>query len=560
MKKVTYHSYQPSLLVNKIKQIKFEKPVYVHHALKLSNNIIYNCMEQNKSLTDYIDLPSLYLKELITEKYGKVIGPLIDEGILEPYVWSYKYQGETVEVKYKMSKAQCKRYRLNPTFTQTNNWIIAPFKTQVDIKDLIDPALKEKVIQLVKEFTIDLPGALLFIDKEIESIKKDDFILNESIEEKTFELNHEDKVFYISKEKALELAAQDSKDLIQDGGNFLIENINTYIGIKKERIKFYYTKSINKLHEQIIYAKRNKTNLRLDTNITQIPSGLISYLTYKGEHLINIDLSNSQFSILSYLITHLIYTYKSLSSNNNIVPGGSIYMCVLFSNPLFLSNLRDSEINKEIIKVFTSNNKLSTMCAYFFDDAGNIYPDVDQFMHASQKGLLYENIVRLLNLAKNDSKEEIKKARKLAKTSMFEVSFSSHRSISETKENVKKAYPSVFNFISAFKKEFGDNQFSILLQIIESTIFIDAIYPKLLQENIMSISKHDSFLVPQSKLEQSKWIIERELESIRLKGRLGIEDTVRHSQETAKNEKAWNPTAPKFAITKKAFFVFAMAA
>ncbi len=55
-----------------------------------------------------------------------------------------------------------------------------------------------------------------------------------------------------------------------------------------------------------VNCARNTTNGRLDTNLTNLKEGLIDLVRLDGEKLINIDLNNSQFTILSYFIEHII--------------------------------------------------------------------------------------------------------------------------------------------------------------------------------------------------------------------------------------------------------------
>ena len=89
---------------------------------------------------------------------------------------------------------------------------------------------------------------------------------------------------------------------------------------------------------------------------------------------------------------------------------------------------------------------------------------------------------------------EFKAIRADVKLLVFQTIFSYYKFSNDLKKALEKEYPSAIYFINQFKKQYGSNQFSILLQLVESSLFIDGIYAECLSRGIIVFSKHDSIL------------------------------------------------------------------
>src|SRR5690606_29763693 len=92
--------------------------------------------------------------------------------------------------------------------------------------------------------------------------------------------------------------------------------------------------------------------------------------------------------------------------------------------------------------------------------------DFKAFREQSYNGRLYEYVQEELTLK---NREEAKKV-------TFELMFSKEDLNTERKERLKKLFPTVVNFVDTFKADNGYNNFSIMLQKIESDIFIDGLW------------------------------------------------------------------------------------
>jgi hypothetical protein len=127
----------------------------------------------------------------------------------------------------------------------------------------------------------------------------------------------EDKARF-KKSSAIELAKKEGKSLIKFRKSFYIEDIDTFLQRKTSDIRKIYTGYINQIQNGSFRVSRNDTNKRLDYNITNMKSELLDYLLYNGEKLIELDISNCQFSILANMSDELDSDYIKLASEGKL--------------------------------------------------------------------------------------------------------------------------------------------------------------------------------------------------------------------------------------------------
>jgi hypothetical protein len=274
----------------------------------------------------------------------------------------------------------------------------------------------------VNQLNIDFLRLEKIANKIVEDLSIDDYTVNENIDEIKVRITLlNNKSYFIKRDNAIIKAREFGKSLINDGRRFLIENEETFIDNKKKFIHLSYINSIKRLEFKCYNAKRNLTNNRLDTNFTNMCSVMVDDIC-KENNLIQIDLKNSQFTILSHL----------------------------------LKDQLDSD-------------------------------DYRRFEAVSVSGELYEYVANELGL----------RERKQGKNVMFETLFSSRRNNTTSKLKLKKIFPSVIKWIDNYKKENGDNNFSIMLQQHESEIFIDGLFRLIKKEksSLFCLTKHDSLIV-----------------------------------------------------------------
>lgn len=160
-----------------------------------------------------------------------------------------------------------------------------------------------------------------------------------------------------------------------------------------------------------------------------------------------------------------------------------------------------------------SNSQFTIFC-HLYEEAGNEKTlDFLRFKELATSGELYDEVKDLLKL---DSRRD-------AKSLMFELFFSSHKYNPRRKTELRKYFPTVVSFIDEYKKEHGDNTFSIELQMQEAVMFIDNIYKRIKEEGLFCLTKHDSVIVRRADRLSAKQIIEDYFEEIGFQGRLKVE-------------------------------------
>ena len=194
------------------------------------------------------------------------------------------------------------------------------------------------------------------------------------------------------------------------------------------------------------YAHRNRTNYRLDTNLTTLPKNLLKFISLDGEPLLELDVRNSQFAFFSYLLNDI----------------------------------------QDVV------SKFPHISCYTFPDIDNTKDDYNRFIQDSLNGILYDGIAADLDISRIEAKKQ-----------MLQYFFSANQSHSTVKKHFKLKYPTIYKWIIDFKRINESNQFSIMLQRMESSLFIDVIYAQLKKilrkkERLIVFTKHDAVIMKES--------------------------------------------------------------
>ena len=229
------------------------------------------------------------------------------------------------------------------------------------------------------------------------------------------------------------------------------------------------------------YFKRNKTNNRLDTNLTNLKSDFRQFI--KGDY-VSIDLKNSQPFFLSMLFKQVINQYIKTPST----------LCYYLDYCCMVETFRIKRL-KSVLKIRHFEEK-------------SFLVNLSDFNKRVIDGTLYDNFVIAYS-------NQI--TRKQAKNIMFTVLFSKNKVFrkynnfipyKEDKEKFASIYPVVYDVIKALKE--NDNTLlPIYLQKIESYIFIDCIAKELVNAGIVPLTIHDSVIVKTEHQEKTIEIMNR---------------------------------------------------
>lgn len=339
----------------------------------------------------------------------------------------------------------------------------------------------------------------------------------------------------LERDHLLEIAQRSNKDLILYRGKCYIAPVEPFIYRRVINTRSAYLDMLLRLknarQRKNIYCRRNDTNQRLDTNLTNLKSDLISHLRLDGERLVSIDLSNSQFTLLSFVLNcgarYSEYLHQKHFFENPDLAASSIF----FSSRKVISNDHKGILSiSKVINTYIETLSIINVTHFYSKNAQNLNltpslpSDLVQFKKLTQTGQFYEHLAELLNFEQNADLtryESISLGTKVstltradAKQTMFLTAFSARRYNPKPKQILSKYYPNLVLFMNEFKRLEGNNRLAIMLQEIESAIFIDTILAQLLERGYRVFSKHDSILCKESDLKAVAGIVSAQLDKI----------------------------------------------
>jgi hypothetical protein len=228
--------------------------------------------------------------------------------------------------------------------------------------------------------------------------------------------------------------------------------------------KLSYLTSLNHIEDKRFrYFQRNKTNRRLDTNLTNLKSDLRQFII--GDY-VSIDLKNSQPFLLGILIDTIINNRDTL--------------CCYLSMGNILKAFGVKGIKN--ILLIHQNQEKAEMVKF-----RNYYNSV-------LNGTLYDEFIS--EYSGHITRKEVKEI-------MFKVLFSRNQFYQGYKkiipyENDKEAFAEVYPFVYEVVKELkvkDHKTLPIFLQRLESYLFIDCIAKELVRKGIVPFTIHDSVIV-----------------------------------------------------------------
>ncbi|MFZ4398545.1 MAG: hypothetical protein ACOYO1_00810 [Bacteroidales bacterium] len=239
---------------------------------------------------------------------------------------------------------------------------------------------------------------------------------------------------------------------------------------------------LDKIKDNNLYFKRNTTNYRLDTNLTNLISNI---KFYNPNNYTNLDFSNSQIYFLNILLQYLIKpTFNTTATNNN-----NTYL-----HNTTLTNTNNTNTLQSFTTTTFPHNDSEKLCNYSINQILNSRKfsyntsiidnnELDKFSQWTTSGRFYDNFV-----SAGTNRAEIKEM-------MFCVLFSKPSSFAKEKKIFSDEFPTINAFINDFKNNNGYKHFSILLQKIEARIVLDVICPLLVAAGIFIVTVHDSWIV-----------------------------------------------------------------
>ena len=358
----------PSKLVEDI-ELAFDNKTLKNHALRFVHGLMKKSMRDFGVSNALIDVPYNYLVKVYSKKYNLWLKTLLAKNIISSsnYSNTYIHQSYSYNINnYYFLTSPI----MSPLFGLcTSKTISYSVKYQNCEKEFFD--LKEFFIADIKSLKIDYQGLINIMEKEIEGLKIENFKTNENI---IFEGNMpiffykgvKQESYYLDREKALRISKSKNKTFIQDDKQYYIMSVDNFLEIKKQSILLSYREAITKLSKGIYFCRRNSTNNRLDTNLTNMANVLTKKI-FTDNDLVCLDLANAQFAILADIFQRDLDTedFKSFRSEAVL---GTLYehvqenlnlesrkkAKVLVFELLFSKETNISEQKKELRELFPS--------------------------------------------------------------------------------------------------------------------------------------------------------------------------------------------------------------
>ena len=307
-----------------VENLNWESETKKQKALNLCISIFNLYIYEGGDFNTYKELSKDYFLSIIkTMNYVYPIkNNLVDNGILEIYV---NNQGkETYDVKGKG-----KGYRFNQSLIKglyvvlsgTKQEVLSStksnFQGQINISTNLNILTNQPYHICGTKLETSIKSTLnkITINPEIDnyinnfSIKRNDIKVNNEIEDKYVKIVYDNKTYRYKLENALKQAEENGLELIQYKNKCYIDSIELFLIRKTNDLRLIYRKSKFDLENKLFRISRNDTNRRLDYNLTNMKSNLIEYLLLDNEELIELDIANAQFSILSFITKDLDETF-----------------------------------------------------------------------------------------------------------------------------------------------------------------------------------------------------------------------------------------------------------
>ena len=299
--KGNYYIYLPSNIIDEINNLsatKLQKERMLHFVSFLKDNSRINGGKVSDKgvediMTNFVSVPRTLFEKMYSAKYKDFLKPLVDKNIVEVNNSYSNFKG----------REKCKEYRINPRFV--NDLEI----TKECIKSIVIQGEVEQKNTHILSFYKTCTGESIVKDLYYFLDEYNEYLSNLPIDEYILETKEEiglEYIQFISKKGeyfslSTEEALKKNGYVIKDKNKYFICDGAKFLKHKVKNKQISAIESVMKLINMDLYAKRNSTNSRMDTNFTNLPSAIFE--KYKEVNkLVEFDVKNNQFAILAHIL------------------------------------------------------------------------------------------------------------------------------------------------------------------------------------------------------------------------------------------------------------------
>jgi len=274
----------------------------------------------------------------------------------------------------------------------------------------------------------------------------------------------------------------------------------------KGRVLTKYTRTLLEhkllqINDGQLWMNRSKSNGRINSNLTTLNSDFKQFIY---GYSFSLDVVSSQpclVNLLFNIINALSGEREDISSSN--LSYITSYVCKILSNNLEPSKFKGFLAHLKITKL--PNKK-----------------EMEIYKNLCESGQLYEFIMNEIY-----KKTGTKMTRNQVKEIIMIVFYSPNTSGSEYKKLFQSIFPSIYSFLcklKSFKVKRQHRLLPIMLQAIESFIWVENILPKLDKMSIKYCFIHDSVLVDEIDIERAYLVIDEQFTLLKVNPKIKIEN------------------------------------
>ncbi len=320
----------PPTIVKKIQDLTLSKKDKCN-CMNFIHLMIYYSLINHQSIFDYVEVPTDVIKNKINHHYNRWMKVVLENGILvrdyyEVGVKSYSYRLNPILLlnsfdylfgsnrSYSFSASYYKNNAASNSFACNSNKLIKPYPLCSSLfknwksKSKNENKYLEWFSNDFQKLNIDfdnlnqvLETRLLQVENEI----KDEVVNNPQQNIKYRVLGIGDKSYsntYLFGSQLVKKAKELNFKIIQTKKGVYLDDLRRFTIKRMISVYIADNMSLEMIKSGYLMASRNKTNNRLDTNLTNLPSEYCDFIM-KSNDMIQIDLSNSQFSFLSFWLS-----------------------------------------------------------------------------------------------------------------------------------------------------------------------------------------------------------------------------------------------------------------
>lgn len=259
----------------------------------------------SKNINGFVPLSAKYLQVVICKNYERVITPLLTLAIIE--------RDDSYSTKTHMPK----KYRVNRQYISNQVQRVSCFNESN--RDAINLDDDDDDINRICEYSLNVMRNLVTFEEGVIEWIKDycqphivakrcpkviNIMENQEKSWVSIQYNFNEEKHWRQLKTAFRKAESiTGSSLIHLKDNhYMIMDYSAFLQAKSAQLMISYINYFIRLKEKRLYATRNKTNNRLDTNFTNLPSAFLPFCRLDADRLSAIDLKNAQMVLFASLI------------------------------------------------------------------------------------------------------------------------------------------------------------------------------------------------------------------------------------------------------------------